>query len=102
GAVIVFNHKNNLVDEFKKNEIIELDYIFSTFKTDQYYEKMIELIKPHGIIATIVAFNNKQDLTLLKPKSITFTHEYMYSRPLNETDDMGIHEEYLQDIADKI
>ncbi|ATH59531.1 alcohol dehydrogenase [Staphylococcus nepalensis] len=102
GADIVLNHKNNLADEFKKYEISEVDYIFCTFDTDLYYEKMIELIKPRGIIATIVAFNNKQDLNLLKPKSITFTHEYMYSRPLNETEDMGIHGEYLKDIADKI
>lgn len=63
---------------------------------------MIELVKPRGKIATIVAFNHEQDLNLLKPKSITFTHEYMYSRPLNQTEDMAIHGTYLKDITDKV
>lgn len=102
GADIVLNHKNNLTDEFKKYEISEVDYIFCTFDTDLYYEKMIELVKPRGKIATIVAFNNKQDLNLLKPKSVTFTHEYMYSRPLNKTEDMAIHGTYLKDITNKV
>ena len=102
GADIVLNHKNNLTDEFKKYEISEVDYIFCTFDTDLYYEKMIELVKPRGKIATIVAFNHEQDLNLLKPKSITFTHEYMYSRPLNQTEDMAIHGTYLKDITDKV
>lgn len=102
GADIVLNHKNDLVKEFEKYEISEVDYIFCTFDTDQYYEKMIELVKPRGIIATIVAFKNKQDLNLLKPKSITFTHEYMYSRPLHETEDMTLHRDYLTDISEKI
>ena len=102
GADIVLNHKNNLTDEFKKYEISEVDYVFCTFDTDLYYEKMIELVKPRGKIATIVAFNNKQDLNLLKPKSVTFTHEYMYSRPLNKTEDMAIHGTYLKDITNKV
>ncbi|MEP9852373.1 zinc-binding alcohol dehydrogenase family protein [Staphylococcus aureus] len=102
GADIVLNHKNDLVSEFEKYEISEVDYIFCTFDTDLYYEKMIELIKPRGVIATIVAFKEKQDLNLLKPKSITFTHEYMYSRPLHETEDMTVHRDYLTDITNKI
>ena len=39
---------------------------------------MIELIKPLGHIATIVAFKEKQDLNLLKPNSVNFTHEFMF------------------------
>ncbi|MGO3048423.1 alcohol dehydrogenase [Staphylococcus casei] len=102
GADIVLNHKNDLADEFKKYEISEVDYIFCTFNTDLYFEKMIELVKPRGIIATIVAFKYKQDLNLLKQKSITFTHEYMYSRPLYNTEDMHKHRQYLTDMTEKI
>lgn len=102
GADIVLNHKNDLAEEFKKYEISEVDYIFCTFDTDMYYEKMIELVKPRGTIVTIVAFNNKQDLNLLKPKSITFTHEFMSARPIHETEDMQIHRDYLTDITEKI
>lgn len=102
GADIVLNHKHDLAEEFKKYEISEVNYIFCTFDTDMYYEKMIELVKPRGTIATIVAFKNNQDLNLLKPKSITFTHEFMSSRPIHENEDMQIHRDYLTDISEKI
>ena len=73
GADIVLNYKEDLKAQFEQHDINEVDYIFCTFNTDLYYEKMIELIKPLGHIATIVAFNDKQDLNLLKPKSVKFT-----------------------------
>ncbi|MCG7338326.1 zinc-binding alcohol dehydrogenase family protein [Staphylococcus sp. ACRSN] len=102
GAEIVLNHKNDLSSEFEKYEISEVDYIFCTFDTDYYFEKMIELVKPRGKVATIVAFKENQDLNLLKNKSVTFTHEYMYTRPLHETEDMQRHQELLLDITEKI
>jgi zinc-binding alcohol dehydrogenase family protein len=102
GADIVLNHRNDLSDEFKQHNIKDVDYIFCTFDTDLYFEKMIELVKTRGKIATIVAFNEKQDLNLLKSKSVTFTHEYMYSRPLHDADDLNIHHQYLKDITEKL
>lgn len=67
-----------------------------------YYETMIDLIRPRGHIATIVAFNEKQDLNLLKSKSISFSHEFMFARPVHQTRDMIKHHDYLKDIAIKI
>ena len=102
GADIVLNHHNDLVDELKQHDINEVDYVFCTFNTDMYYETMIDLVKARGTIATIVAFQEKQDLNLLKSKSITFTHEYMYARIVHQADDMVKHHEYLTDITKKI
>lgn len=99
GADVVLNHKEDLRAAFKSHELAEVDFVFCTFSTDMYYEVMIDLVKPRGKIATIVAFNDKQDLNLLKNKSVTFTHEYMYSRPLHKTDDMIMHHRYLNDVT---
>lgn len=99
GADVVLNHKEDLRKEFKAHELAEVDFVFCTFGTDMYYEVMIDLVKPRGKIATIVAFNNNQDLNLLKNKSVTFTHEYMYSRPLHKTEDMIMHHRYLNDVT---
>ncbi|MEZ2113821.1 zinc-binding dehydrogenase, partial [Staphylococcus aureus] len=88
GADIVLNHKEDLVRQFKEKEIPLVDYIFCTYNTDLYYNTMIELIKPLGHITTIVAFNEDQDLNALKLKSITFTHEFMFARPIHRTPDM--------------
>ncbi|MEJ7403157.1 alcohol dehydrogenase, partial [Staphylococcus epidermidis] len=70
-----------------------VDFIFCTYDTDMYYNTMIELVKPLGKIATIVAFKEKQDLNALKPKSLTLTHEFMFARPVFNTDDMIKHQE---------
>lgn len=102
GADVVLNHKKDLSQQFKDNHIEGVDYIFCTFDTDMYYEMMVNLVKPRGHIATIVAFNSQQDLNLLKSKSVTFTHEFMFSRPLHHTDDVIKHHEYLKDITEKV
>lgn len=102
GADIVLNHKESLINQFKTQGIELVDYVFCTFNTDMYYDDMIQLVKPRGHIATIVAFENDQDLNALKPKNLSFSHEFMFARPLNQTDDMIKHHEYLEDITNKV
>lgn len=102
GADVVLNHRNQLKDEFERYGIDAVDYIFCTFDTDEYYKQMIDLVKVRGKIATIVAFKEAQDLNLLKEKSITFTHEYMYARTLNESSDMIQHHLYLNEVTEKV
>lgn len=102
GADIVLNHRNDLSEEFEQHNIKDVDYIFCTFDTDLYFEKMIELVKTRGKIAIIVAFKEKQDLNLLKSKSVTFTHEYMYSRLLHDANDINKHHQYLTDVTEKL
>lgn len=102
GADVVLNHKEDLKEQLDKYDIEAVDYVFCTFNTDMYYDTMIDIVKPLGHIATIVAFQEKQDLNALKPKSLKFTHEFMFARPLNHTQDMIKHHNYLQDIAEKV
>ncbi|UEX90631.1 zinc-binding alcohol dehydrogenase family protein [Staphylococcus ratti] len=101
GADKVINHHNTLVSELEQFELPAPDYIFCTYDTDHYYEQMIELVKPRGHIATIVAFKEKQDLNLLKSKSITFSHEFMFSRALYQTE-IDQYQYYLKDVAKKV
>ncbi len=62
---------------------------------------MIELIKPLGHITTIAKLNEDQDLNALKLKSITFTHEFMFARPIHRTPDMIKQHEYLEEYYEK-
>ncbi|AYU55810.1 zinc-binding alcohol dehydrogenase family protein [Staphylococcus debuckii] len=100
GADYVLNYKEDMQAQLKQQGIEQIDYIFCTFNTDLYYKKMIDLVKPRGHIATIVAFEEDQDLNLLKDKSITFTHEFMYTRALYDDDVIKYHR-YLTDISNK-
>lgn len=68
GADIVLNHKEDLKSQLEQQHIEAVDFVFCTFDTDMYYETMIDIVKPRGHVATIVAFKGSQDLNLLKQK----------------------------------
>lgn len=80
GADLVINHKEDIKAQLDEHQVAPFDYVFCTYDTDGYYELMIDLVKARGHIVTIVAFDEKQDLNLLKGKSVTFTHDYMFGR----------------------
>ena len=73
GADIVLNHKEDLKSQLEQQHIEAVDFVFCTFDTDMYYETMIDIVKPKGHIATIVAFKGSQDLNLLKQKCFLYT-----------------------------
>ncbi|MGK9044580.1 zinc-binding alcohol dehydrogenase family protein [Mammaliicoccus vitulinus] len=99
GADIVLNHKHHLLDELKAHKINEVDYIFNTHSSDAYFNVMAEMIKPRGRIVALVNFMDKVNLNLLKDKSVTFSFEFMFTRPKYETDDMQAHHEYLRKLT---
>lgn len=99
GADIVLNHKHHLPDELKAHKIEEVDYIFNTHSSDAYFNVMADMIKPRGRIVALVNFMNNVDLNLLKDKSVTFSFEFMFTRPKYETEDMIQHHEYLRKLS---
>lgn len=101
GADLVINYKEDMKAQLEANNVKDFDFIFCTFDTDLYYETMIDLVKARGTLATIVAFNEKQDLNLLKGKSLTFGHENMFARSLNNIDVIQYHR-YLTDVSKKV
>lgn len=101
GADIVLNHREDLVSQFDAQHLPQPDYIFCTYDTDMYYDVMIDLIKPRGHIMTLVTFKEKQDLNALKQKSVTLTHESMFTRLTYEIETQ-YYQKYLDDLASKI
>lgn len=99
GADIVLNHKHHLPDELRAHKINQVDYIFNTHSSDAYFNVMAEMIKPRGKIVALVNFMDKVDLNLLKDKSVTFSFEFMFTRPKYEIDDMIAHHEYLRKLT---
>ncbi|WP_323704136.1 zinc-binding alcohol dehydrogenase family protein [Mammaliicoccus sp. Dog046] len=99
GADIVLNHKHNLPDELKAHKIDGVDYIFNTHSSDAYFNVMADIIKPRGRIVALVNFKDKVDLNALKDKSVTFSFEFMFTRPKYETEDMIEHHNYLRKLT---
>jgi len=99
GADQVFNHRHSLVEQLQSNGYKWVNYIFCLYQTDHYWRQMAEIIAPQGKICAIVDAVNAVDLNLLKPKSITFCWESMFTRPLFQTEDQIRQHQILTQLA---
>jgi NADPH2:quinone reductase len=87
GADHVVNHKN-LIEEIRALNIQHIDFIFDCVDINQYWDAIVELIKPQGHIASITGSATPIALNKIKSKSVTFSWELMYTRSMFKTDDM--------------
>lgn len=100
GATHVISHRENLVEQIKALGIEHIDYAAGLTRTDLHFGAMIELLKPGGKIG-IIDDPGSLDVSLMKPKSISFHWEFMFTRAMFETDDM-IEQANLLDAVSKM
>ncbi|RXJ98656.1 NADPH:quinone reductase [Arcobacter sp. CECT 8989] len=98
GANYVVNHRD-LVNSVKEVGFETVDYIFNVANTEIHWDAMAELIAPQGKICSIVDTNTPVDINKLKPKSASFMWEFMFTRPMLNTDDIKKQGEILSQIA---
>ncbi len=72
GADEVMNHHEDY-------SLDPVDYIYCLHTPDIHFKKMSEVIKPFGRICAIVDSQNPLDMNLLKPKSVSFSWEFMFT-----------------------
>jgi NADPH2:quinone reductase len=91
GADKVINHREELVDECKAAGIEGVDYILCLVGTAQHWRSMADIIKPQGKICLIVdtEANQPVNINLFKPKSVSISWEFMFTRARFQTPDMG-------------
>ena len=102
GADHVVNHRNNLADEIKKIGYETVDYILCLNDTDGHWQAMTQAIKPQGIICSIVENEHPLDMTTLKSKSVSFVWEFMFTRSMYQTEDIGEQGNLLNEISQLI
>jgi len=98
GADYVVNHKD-LVNSVKNTGFETVDYIFNVANTEIHWDAMAELIAPQGKICSIVDAEIPVDINKLKSKSVTFIWEFMFTRPMFNTNDIEKQGEILSEIA---
>ncbi|MCO7175794.1 zinc-binding alcohol dehydrogenase family protein [Sporolactobacillus kofuensis] len=99
GADEVINHRHAFKDEFEALPFDSVDAILCLNNTKGHWQNMEDVIKPQGHICSIVEIGAGINLDLLKPKSITFSWEFMFTRPKFETDDMIEQHKLLEKVA---
>ncbi len=97
GADHVVNHHNPLNEEMKTLGISP-KYVAALTHTAQHFASITELIKPRGHIA-LIDDPGSLDISLIKPKALSFSWEFMFARSMFQTDDMDKQHELLNKVS---
>ncbi len=98
GADRIINHRNPLDEELKVLGIAPR-YVASLTHTDKHFASVIELIKPRGHIA-LIDDPETLDVLPLKSKAISLSWEFMFTRPMFETEDMDVQHQLLNRVSE--
>jgi NADPH:quinone reductase len=82
--------RHNLVGDLRRLAPSGVDYIFSPFSSGNV-EAYAEILRPRGQVVAIDEPHNV-NLLALKPKSLTWHWEFMFTRPLYEPESLYQHE----------
>jgi len=102
GADHIINHHMDLADQLKQLGIQGCDYILCCNDTDQHFDNMTKAVKAQGRICSIVDNKSPLPMEKLKPKSASFSWEFMFTRSMFQTDDMVKQHQILSSIAQYI
>ena len=100
GADHVINHREPLVEQM--NALGRKPrYVAALVGTAEHFPAILELVKPRGHIAVI---DDPKTLDILpgKRKALSFSWEFMFARPMHQTDDIGKQHELLNRVAELV
>lgn len=98
GADHVINHRNPLDEEMKALGIVPR-YVASLTHTSRHFEAVQALIKPRGHIA-LIDDPGALDIMPLKPKALSISWEFMFTRSMFQTEDMDAQHRLLSRVSD--
>jgi len=94
----VINHRKPMAPQLASLAIDAPGFVFSTTHTAQHLEDLVELMAPQGRLGLI---DDPEGLNvgLLKQKALSLHWEYMFTRPVFGTPDMGQQSKLLNEVA---
>ena len=97
GADQVINHHESLTDQIEALKL-EPRYVASLNGTEENFSAIVDLIKPRGHIALI---DDPQHLEIqqIKTKALSLSWEFMFARPMFQTQDMEKQHELLNRVS---
>jgi zinc-binding alcohol dehydrogenase family protein len=98
GAHHVVDHHAPLLPQLAEAAPDGLDYVFSTTGTDRNLSAYAEALNAFGQIVAIDDFD-ALPIGVLKPKSISFHWEFMFTRSMHQTPDIARQHQILSEVA---
>lgn len=97
GADHVINHRESLVDQVQALGLTP-KYVAALNDSGGHFEAIVELIKPRGHIV-LIDDPKGLDIKLGKPKALTVSWEFMFTRSMFQTEDMVKQQELLNRVS---
>lgn len=101
GAHHVINHHQPMAPQLESLGVSELHLAASLTKTDLHFEAIVDMLKPGGKIGAIDD-PGPLDISLMKRKALSFHWEFMFARPLFQTDDMIEQSNLLDEVSRRV
>ncbi|MEL7370187.1 MAG: zinc-binding alcohol dehydrogenase family protein [Myxococcota bacterium] len=100
GADHVVDHRQPLEAQMKAIGVSPR-YVAALTHTDKHFEQIVALIKPRGHIA-VIDDPGTLDIVPLKPKALSVSWEFMFARPMFQTDDMDAQQRLLRRVSEML
>ena len=100
GADHIIDHRGDMVQQVKDLGLAP-DYVAALTATDQHYPAILELIAPRGHIALIDDPQNL-DIGPAKPKALTISWEFMFTRSMFGTADIEAQRDLLNRVSEML
>ncbi len=81
GADHLLDHSNDLQEELRKIGLEDVDFVFCTTQSDQYYDVFQKIIRPFGHLC-LIDDPDTFELSPFKLKSISVNFEFMFTRSM--------------------
>jgi len=102
GAHHVVDHRQPLAAELKRIGVGQVTHVASLTHTEAHYAQIAESLAPQGRLALIDDLTAPLDVRLLKSKSVSLHWEFMFTRSMFETPDMGAQGALLNRVAELV
>jgi zinc-binding alcohol dehydrogenase family protein len=101
GADYVINHRETLKPQLESIGINEVHFIYDAVSFEQYATQFLAIIRPFGKIVSITGAG-KADIDAFKSKAVSYSMEFMFSRPQYEPDDIAHQSHILNTVSQMI
>ena len=102
GADHVINHRESLRPQVEALGLQYVDHIAIFNHTDGHWDAVTDLIRPQGLIVTIVENEKPLSQDVLKTKAAGLVWEFMFARSMFQTPDMIEQHRLLSYVANEI
>jgi NADPH2:quinone reductase len=99
GATHVVNHGKPLSSQVRAIVPAGVNYVLALTHTEDHFDELIEAMAPQSAIGLIENPARALEITKLKPKSISFHWEFMFTRSRYQTLDMGEQGRLLNEVG---